>query len=109
MLIFFSKMTSQNIKSWKEGYWYGNKNKHFLTHVNVSGKAEFINLICIDYAKMPTLLNGTWKIGNYGIAVEKIIETTGIHNYNLEMSMGPIKLYGVINEAGDQIHFLGIR
>ena len=92
---------------WKSGTWY---NEDFSTQLTIidGEKMEMINVISLDYPDAKTMMTGVWTHGDFGPANPKIVEKTGIQNYNIEMDSFFGKMHGVLNERGTEIHMIGM-
>ena len=53
-------------------------------------KASMKNLIHFDIPNVPDFMQGTWEYGDFGPAHEKIVQVTGIKNFNLKRCFGGI-------------------
>ena len=75
-------MSKSNSNSpWKNGFWYNKDSPVMITHVD-GEIAAMKNLVCLDYPEAKDMMNGTWTFGDFGPADAKMVELTGVQNYN---------------------------
>ena len=68
---------------WKNGFWKGVGSNFMITKVD-GEKAEDYNLIALDFPEAAKpMKSGHWKYGDFGPAKPKIVEATGVQNYNM--------------------------
>ena len=72
---------------WKNGFWFNKAQPVLIFHVE-DNKASMKNLVYFDFPTVPDFMTGTWEHGDFGPAPEKIVEQTGIKNFNLKRYFG---------------------
>ena len=67
---------------WKNGFWKSLNNNFMITKVT-GEKSESYYLVVLDYPDAKPIQTGVWKYGDFGPAKPKIVEATGVQNYNM--------------------------
>ena len=100
-------MPETQVHPWKNGCWY-NYSQKCLFNIVQNGNFEMHTTNYLDYPNMEPKYRGTWTYGKYEEVTPEIFAITKIKNYNLKIDSGRFKQFGVLDETGTCIHFLGL-
>ena len=88
---------------WKDGYWQPTWAKNRILTVKGSIVTDRHVAVVVQGCPHPAYptFPGNWTMGDFGKASEKLMEKTGVCNYNMRMTLG-------VSETGDTAMLYGI-
>ena len=91
---------------WKDGIWYSESSKQF--YVIVKGnEATWKKINCLDMPDSKSMFVGKWNFGEFDKAQPEVVEKSGKKNFDVEFDIEFMKMYGAINESGNEIYMFG--